>query len=59
MRKIVIATGAVTTVVGSPTYPGVILGALPASPGRLSHVSMISQNRLIITTPGAVLMAQF
>ena len=31
VRMIVVATGAVTTVVGSPNHSAVVLGALPAS----------------------------
>jgi hypothetical protein len=59
VRKIVIATGKVTTVVGVLKHDGVVLGPLPAGLDQPLHVSMLSADRLVITTRNAVLMAHF
>lgn len=59
VRKIVIATGKITTVVGVLNHDGVVLGPLPAGLDQPVHVSMLSADRLVITTRNAVLMAHF
>jgi len=61
IRKIVTATGAVSTVIGSPDRIGVSLGALPASLGSPRGVFLLPTGELAIVdnAENAVLIAHF
>jgi sugar lactone lactonase YvrE len=59
IRKVVIATGVVTTVVGSPSRDGFILGPLPAGLYQPSGLAFGPTGELFITGPNTVLVAQF
>jgi sugar lactone lactonase YvrE len=61
VRKIVIATAAVSTVVGAPGQMGVSLGPLPASLGHANGVAMLPTGELAIADDQehAVLIAHF
>jgi hypothetical protein len=52
LRKIVIATGVVSTVLGTPNRPGVILGRLPAGLNVPTGVAVLPDGSLAITDPG-------
>jgi sugar lactone lactonase YvrE len=58
VRKIT-PTGAVTTVVGRAGSVGNILGALPASLGKISSVGVVTSKRLVITSDNGVFLATF
>ena len=58
VRKVTPA-GVVTTVVGRPGSVGNILGALPASLGKISSVGVVSSNKLVITSDNGVFLATF
>jgi len=55
----VIATGAVTTVVGSSGHAGVTPGPLPAGLNLPHGLALGPQGELYITDENAVLVAQF
>ena len=61
VRRIVLATGQVTTVVGTPGQALVVLGPLPASLDRPSGLAVSADGALFIVeyTVGAVLVARF
>jgi sugar lactone lactonase YvrE len=59
VRKIVLATGAVTTVVGVAGLAGVVLGPLPGGLKLPVDVAFASTGELYITTDFAVLAAKF
>ena len=59
IRKVVIATGAVTTVVGSSGHAGVTPGPLPAGLNLPHGLALGPQGELYITDENAVLVAQF
>jgi DNA-binding beta-propeller fold protein YncE len=61
IRKIVVATGAVTTMVGIPHGTGVALGPLPARLNTPAGVAVGLEGELYITDleENAVLVAQF
>jgi hypothetical protein len=59
IRKVVIATGVVTTVIGSPGNDSVILGPLPASLSSPRGLAFGPTGDLYITDENAVLVAQF
>ena len=59
IRKVVVATGVVTTVVGSPGNAGVILGPLPAGLTSPRGLAFGPAGDLYITDENAVLVAQF
>jgi sugar lactone lactonase YvrE len=51
--------GVVTTVVGTAGGIGNLLGALPASLGKLSSVSVVSDKQLVVTSDDGVYLATF
>jgi hypothetical protein len=59
IRKIVLATGAVTTVVGSHGHTGVVLGPLPAGLSGPKDLIFGSTKELFILDENAVLVAHF
>jgi len=59
IRKVAHATGAVTTVVGSPGHAGVILGPLPAGLNLPQGLAFGPKGDLYIMDENAVLVAQF
>jgi len=59
LRKITLATGAVTTVVGSPKRKGVQLVALPASLGTPKRLAFLPGGELLLSDELAVLKARF
>ena len=56
VRKVT-AVGVVTTVVGRAGSSGSILGALPASLGRVSSVAVVGSNQIVITADDGVFLA--
>jgi hypothetical protein len=59
IRKIVIATGAVTTVAGVSGVGGVLLGTLPARLHFPASMSVLPDGGLALGDEGAVLVARF
>jgi hypothetical protein len=59
LRKVVLATGAVTTVVGSFGHAGVMLGPLPAALNTPRGLVVGPGGELYITDEAAVLVARF
>lgn len=61
IRKVVLDTGAVSTVVGSPDRPGAMLGPLPASLGYPTAVAFVRPGHLFIADSGesVILRARF
>jgi streptogramin lyase len=61
IRKVALDTAAVTTVVGSPNHPGVILGALPASLASPTALAFVPSVGLFIADSGenVLLRARF
>ncbi|HEX7599918.1 MAG TPA: hypothetical protein VF518_16990, partial [Polyangia bacterium] len=59
VRKLVLATGAVTTVVGSPGHTGVVPGPLPSTLGYPRGLAFGPAGDLFILDEGAVLVAHF
>jgi sugar lactone lactonase YvrE len=59
IRKIVAATGEVTTVAGVPGVSGVVLGALPARLNFPGSLSVLPDGGLAFGDEGAVLVARF
>ena len=59
VRKIALATGTVTTVVGSPDRWGAIPGPLPASLSFPSSLALGPDGQLFIADENAVLIAHF
>ena len=59
IRKVVVATGGVTTVVGSPGRVGVTFGPLPAGLNLPQGLALGRKGELYITDDNAVLVAEF
>jgi sugar lactone lactonase YvrE len=59
IRKIVIATAEVTTVVGTPSTTGVLFGALPASLNQPQTLTLLPSGDLAIADENSILVAQF
>ena len=59
LRKVVIATGVVTTVVGSPDHAEITFGPLPAGLSFPTGLALGPKGELYITDENAVLVAQF
>lgn len=57
--RMITPAGVVTTVVGKPGSSGNILGALPASLGRVSSVSVVGSQQIAITADDGVFLATF
>lgn len=58
VRKVT-PTGVVSTVVGKAGSSGNILGALPASLGRVSSVAVVNSTQIVITADDGVFLATF
>jgi len=58
IRKVVLATGQVTTVVGGPDRAGVVLGPLPAGPNMPCGVAFAADGGMPITDENALLRAR-
>jgi sugar lactone lactonase YvrE len=59
VRKIDVASGVVTTVVGTPGHAGVLLGALPARLDRPGSATVLGSGAIAITDESSVLVARF
>jgi sugar lactone lactonase YvrE len=59
IRKIVIATATVTTVVGTPSTAGVLPGALPARLNQPQTLTLLPSGDLAIADENSILIAQF
>jgi sugar lactone lactonase YvrE len=59
IRKIVIANGEVSTIIGTPSAAGVLLGALPARLNEPNTLTLLPSGDIAIADENSILVAQF
>jgi hypothetical protein len=58
VRHVDVVSGAVTTVIGVPSRPGVMLGTLPAQLGQPWAIALTASGELIVVSESSLLRAR-